>query len=122
MLYEQRRPETSKVDVSVLVNWGPAGCEQVSSEINHEQNEAHSRAGILLYADADDQGLSFILPSLKSDQGGLACNKKHGHFSTLVGRGGSGKSILALQLATALLQRVDSRVAAIARQRLRVGR
>jgi KaiC/GvpD/RAD55 family RecA-like ATPase len=74
----------------------------------------------VVYANADDPGLRFILPgaTLQKDLsnrvdtnrhrgnevGGLARNLKDGHLCTIVGRGGAGKSILALQLATSLLR------------------
>src|SRR5260370_9020238 len=62
----------------------------------------------IVYADADDPGLRFILPTLRrGEEGGLAREKNNGHFGTIVGRGGSGKSVLALQLVTALLESED---------------
>ena len=61
-----------------------------------------------VYANAADPGLRFILPSLISDEfGGLMRDEREGHLGTIVGRGGSGKSILALQLVTDLLNRRD---------------
>lgn len=70
------------------------------------------------YADADDEGFRFILPSSQSSQGprrrtlraseyegGLARSRDAGHFASVVGRGGTGKSFFALQLVTSLLKR-----------------
>ena len=62
-----------------------------------------------VYADAGDPGLRFILPGPK-ESGGLLRNRDDGHLGTIVGRGGSGKSILALQLVTELLNREDEAV------------
>src|ERR1700758_495485 len=61
-----------------------------------------------VYADAGDPGLSFILPSPNGDDGGIMRNAGEGHFGTIVGRGGAGKSILALQIVTELLEKVDA--------------
>jgi KaiC/GvpD/RAD55 family RecA-like ATPase len=59
-----------------------------------------------IYADAGDEGLRFILPSAtRREKGGLLRQEGDGHLNTIVGRGGSGKSILALQLVTDLLAR-----------------
>ena len=52
-------------------------------------------------ADAGDPGLNFVL------QKGLLRDAGEGHLGTIVGRGGSGKSILALQLVTELLRIAD---------------
>lgn len=58
-----------------------------------------------IYADAGDEGLRFILPSAKQkEKGGFLRQEGDGHLNTIVGRGGSGKSILALQLVTSLLK------------------
>jgi KaiC/GvpD/RAD55 family RecA-like ATPase len=48
-------------------------------------------------AHAGDRGLEFVL------QDGLKRGKAEGHLGAIVGRGGSGKSILALQFVTQLL-------------------
>jgi len=57
-----------------------------------------------IYADAGDEGLRFILPSaMRREKGGLLRQEGDGHLNTIVGRGGSGKSILALQLVSDLL-------------------
>ncbi|GEM_PF-4931893 len=75
-----------------------------------------------VYADADDEGFRFILqpPEEESNKrmGGFALQKdsdeeesaveRRGHLVTIVGRGGTGKSILALQLVTKLLKRKKS--------------
>lgn len=59
----------------------------------------------VFYADAGDEGFRFILPSTTSStEGGLARPRGFGHLCTIVGRGGTGKSILALQLVTWLLK------------------
>src|SRR5579864_79182 len=61
-----------------------------------------------VYADAGDPGLRFILPSPRSEtEGGLVRDRFEGHLGAIVGRGGSGKSILALQLVTRLLKCAD---------------
>jgi KaiC/GvpD/RAD55 family RecA-like ATPase len=60
-----------------------------------------------IYADAGDPGLSFILPSLNQDEGGITRNSEEGHFGAIVGRGGSGKTVLALQIVTGLLNKAD---------------
>ena len=76
-----------------------------------------------IWADADDEGFKFLLPPDHDDlatsgeasggdsrgrsqlaQGGLRRDPDHGHLVTIVGRGGAGKSIFALQLVTALLK------------------
>jgi KaiC/GvpD/RAD55 family RecA-like ATPase len=76
-----------------------------------------------LFADARDDGISFILQSpdyyriLQSPdyyplnqghiEGGLLREQNQGHFVTIAGRGGTGKSLLALQFLTDLLNRAD---------------
>ncbi len=79
----------------------------------------------IIYADAGDDGFRFIFPGPRpkgspqpegsaapggpkddrdaSKIGGLRREKGQGHLVTLVGRGGTGKSFLALQLITHLL-------------------
>lgn len=60
----------------------------------------------IVYADAGDEGFRFIFPGPDgSVLGGLRRERGQGHFVTLVGRGGTGKSFLALQLVTHLLER-----------------
>lgn len=57
-----------------------------------------------IYADAGNAGLRFILPSpLDATKGGLSRGIDDGHLSAIVGRGGSGKSMFALQILTGLL-------------------
>ncbi len=58
-----------------------------------------------IYAHGGDEGLQFILPSDKRDglEGGILRRDDQGHLVTMVGRGGTGKTILALQLMTQLL-------------------
>lgn len=67
--------------------------------------------GHIIYADAGDPGLRFILPGPR-ESGGLKRNHGNGHLGTIAGRGGSGKSILALQLVTELLNRQAERIRA----------
>lgn len=62
-----------------------------------------------VYADARDPGLSFILPSLDPHKGGVVRDPTEGHFGAIVGRGGAGKSILALQIVTELLENAGRR-------------
>lgn len=69
-----------------------------------------------IYADAGDEGFRFLFPSLSPDSdparpsdeperdgGGLRRDRNRGHFATIVGRGGTGKSSLALQIVSELL-------------------
>ncbi|MCG8573816.1 MAG: AAA family ATPase [Flavobacteriales bacterium] len=81
----------------------------------------------LIYANAKDDGFAFIFPRTpmpqqaepegkgnaqsghKSKDGGLVRESKHGHLATIVGRGGTGKSILALQLITSLLENANKK-------------
>jgi KaiC/GvpD/RAD55 family RecA-like ATPase len=63
----------------------------------------------LIYANAGDEGFSFILPDNQEPAsriicGGIVKRVDQGHLVTIVGRGGTGKSIFALQLVTALLK------------------
>ena len=75
-----------------------------------------------IWADADDEGFKFLLPfddletaergAQSNDpqapppaQGGLCRHPEHGHLVTIVGRGGAGKSIFALQLVIELLRK-----------------
>ena len=64
-------------------------------------------AGVEIYADAGDRGFSFILPSTTPNLGGVVRHPDEGHFGTIVGQGGAGKSILALQIVTRLLKNAD---------------
>jgi len=65
------------------------------------------------YADACDDGISFILqnPNQASQKGpttgGLRRELGQGHFVTIAGRGGTGKSMLALQFVTDLLNQIQ---------------
>ena len=71
-----------------------------------------------VFADADDEGFRFILPgetaepaeSAERSRGGLVRERGRGHFVTLVGRGGTGKSIFALQLLSQLLGTANGEV------------
>lgn len=67
--------------------------------------DPHDVSAETIYAHAGDAGLSFIFPAERRTDGpgGLQRHANIGHLSTIVGRGGSGKSILALQLVTQLL-------------------
>jgi len=58
-----------------------------------------------LFADASNDGISFILqsPDLVPEKGGLIRDPEQGHLVTIAGRGGTGKSLLALQFLTDLL-------------------
>lgn len=66
------------------------------------------------YADACDDGISFILQNPNQDTkrgsttGGLIRDRDQGHFVTIAGRGGTGKSMLALQFVTDLLNQSDT--------------
>ena len=65
-----------------------------------------SETPLILYANAADEGLQFVLPSTSyaTDQnGGLAREEDRGHVATVVGKGGTGKSMLALQVLAQLL-------------------
>jgi len=61
-----------------------------------------------IYAKAGDRGFSFLFHDY-----GLAREPKQGHFGTIVGTGGSGKSVLALQLVTDLLNEEDEKENAV---------
>lgn len=54
-------------------------------------------------ADAGIDGINFILQSPNRKTGGIVRNRKQGHLVTITGRGGTGKSVLALQFLTDLL-------------------
>lgn len=64
-----------------------------------------------LFADAGDDGIQFILPSPENDYtvGGLTREPDQGHLVTFAGRGGTGKSVLALQFLTNLLRQSEER-------------
>ncbi|SRR6266404_780844 len=59
-----------------------------------------------IFADACNDGISFILqsPDLVPEKGGLIRDPGQGHLVTITGRGGTGKSLLALQFLTDLLE------------------
>src|ERR1051325_2227092 len=68
-----------------------------------------------LFADANDDGIRFILQIPPKNQvpgsvreGGIIRYPDQGHFVTIAGRGGTAKSVLALQFLTALLEKSKS--------------
>jgi len=64
-----------------------------------------------LFADANDDGIRFILQSPDKDHtnGGLLRDREQGHLVTMAGRGGTGKSVLALQFLTELLNQSEGK-------------
>ncbi|MGH9800745.1 MAG: RAD55 family ATPase, partial [Blastocatellia bacterium] len=72
-----------------------------------------------IFADAGDDGIRFILPRPisvpKKDpsggytKGGLIREPDQGHLITFAGRGGTGKSVLALQFLTELLRQSEKK-------------
>lgn len=82
-----------------------------------------SRDDIHIYAHGNDPGLKFIFSKPTRDAGGTSAGEVgggiyreegEGHFVTFVGRGGTGKSLLTLQIVVNLLKQANP-VAANAR-------